>query len=90
MTSIDNAMKAKLNNYNMVKGALTQMQRKKQWVVFGYSSKHSDCSSRGNLSVRSLADVVSKDDFIRDSEYIETLLVAVPRYAATFKRWWFN
>jgi V-type H+-transporting ATPase subunit C len=29
MTSIDNAMKAKLNNYNIVKGSLTQMQRKK-------------------------------------------------------------
>ena len=29
MTSIDNAMKAKLNNYNLVKGSLTQMQRKK-------------------------------------------------------------
>jgi V-type H+-transporting ATPase subunit C len=30
MASIDNAMKAKLNNYNLVKGSLTQMQRKKQ------------------------------------------------------------
>lgn len=29
MASIDNAMKAKLNNYNLVKGSLTQMQRKK-------------------------------------------------------------
>ncbi|KAH9487155.1 V-type proton ATPase subunit C 1-B [Psilocybe cubensis] len=63
MTSIDNAMKAKLNNYNLVKGSLTQMQRKKA----------------GNLSIRSLADVVSKDDFIQDSEYLETLLVAVPK-----------
>jgi len=63
MMSIDNALKTKLNNYNLVKGSLTQMQRKKQ----------------GNLSVRSLADVISKDDFIQDSEYIETLLVAVPR-----------
>ena len=29
MTSIDNTMKAKLQNYNLVKGSLTQMQRKK-------------------------------------------------------------
>jgi len=29
MTAIDNALKAKLNNYNLVKGSLTQMQRKK-------------------------------------------------------------
>lgn len=36
--------------------------------------------SRGNLAVRSLAEVVSKDDFIPDSEYMETLMVAVPKY----------
>jgi len=63
MNSIDNAMKAKLNNYNLVKGSLTQMQRKKM----------------GNLSVRSLVDVVSKKDVIQDSEYLETQLVAVPK-----------
>jgi V-type H+-transporting ATPase subunit C len=63
MVSIDNAMKSKLNNYNLVKGSLTQLQRKKT----------------GNLSVKSLIDVVSKDDFIQDSEYLETLLVAVPK-----------
>ncbi|KAG7099457.1 hypothetical protein E1B28_001308 [Marasmius oreades] len=63
MTSIDNAMKSKLTNYNLVKGSLVQMQRKKT----------------GNLSVRSLAEVVSKDDFIQDSEYLETVLVAVPK-----------
>lgn len=37
--------------------------------------------SRGNLSVRSLVDVVSEEHFIRDSEYLETVLVAVPKYA---------
>ncbi|KAF8832566.1 hypothetical protein HHX47_DHR1001448 [Lentinula edodes] len=64
MTSIDNAMRAKLTNYNLVKGSLVQMQRKKT----------------GNLSVRSLADVVSKENFIQDSEYLETLLAAVPKF----------
>ncbi|KAJ3998462.1 hypothetical protein F5050DRAFT_1567138 [Lentinula boryana] len=63
MTSIDNAMRAKLTNYNLVKGSLIQMQRKKT----------------GNLSVRSLADIVTKEDFIQDSEYLETLLAAVPK-----------
>ncbi|KAI0314983.1 hypothetical protein OF83DRAFT_1062908 [Amylostereum chailletii] len=63
MNSIDNVMKTKLNNYNLAKGSLTQLQRKKT----------------GNLSVRSLADIVSKDDFIQDSEYLETLLIAVPK-----------
>ncbi|KAJ7783529.1 hypothetical protein DFH07DRAFT_908232 [Mycena maculata] len=69
MASIDNAMKAKLANYNLVKGSLVQMQRKKT----------------GNLSLRSLVDVVSKDDFVQDSEYLETLLVAVPK--ANVKDW---
>ncbi|TDL28740.1 ATPase, V1 complex, subunit C [Rickenella mellea] len=62
ITSIDNVMKAKLNNYNLAKGSLVQMQRKKT----------------GNLSVRSLADVVRKEHFIEDSEYMETVLIAVP------------
>lgn len=34
---------------------------------------------RGNLSVRSLVDIVSKEDVINDSEYLETQLVAVPK-----------
>lgn len=63
MASIDNVMKAKLNNYNIVKGSLVQMQRKKT----------------GNLSVRSLVGIVSKEDIIQDSEYLETCLVAVPK-----------
>ncbi|KAI0252605.1 hypothetical protein BJV78DRAFT_1274831 [Lactifluus subvellereus] len=63
MTSIDNVMKMKLNNYNLAKGSLVQLQRKKN----------------GNLSVRSLADIVSKGDVLQDSEYMQTVLVAVPR-----------
>ncbi|KAF9535577.1 ATPase V1 complex subunit C [Crepidotus variabilis] len=69
MNAIDNALKAKLNNYNLVKGSLTQMQRKKT----------------GNLSVRALADVVSKKDFIPESEYMQTVLVAVPK--TSVKEW---
>ncbi|TFK88563.1 ATPase V1 complex subunit C [Polyporus arcularius HHB13444] len=63
MTSIDNVMKAKLTNYNLAKGSLVQMQRKKT----------------GNLSVRSLIDIVKKEHFIGDSEYMQTVLVAVPK-----------
>ncbi|KAJ8481111.1 hypothetical protein ONZ51_g6215 [Trametes cubensis] len=63
MTSIDNVMKSKLNNYNLAKGALVQLQRKKT----------------GNLSVRSLVDVVRQEHFINDSEYLQTVLVAVPK-----------
>jgi len=63
LTSIDNVMKSKLNNYNLAKGSLVQMQRKK----------------KGNLSIRSLVDIVTKENFIQDSEYMETLLIAVPK-----------
>ncbi|KAM5538237.1 hypothetical protein V8D89_008124 [Ganoderma adspersum] len=63
MTSIDNVMKSKLNNYNLAKGSLTQMQRKKT----------------GNLSVRSLVDIVRKEHFINDSEYLQTVIVAIPK-----------
>ncbi|KAF9036462.1 ATPase, V1 complex, subunit C [Hymenopellis radicata] len=63
MASIDNSMRTKLTNYNLVKGSLVQMQRKKT----------------GNLSVKSLADIVHKEDFVEDSEYLETLVVAIPK-----------
>ncbi|KAI9512668.1 hypothetical protein F5148DRAFT_1273602 [Russula earlei] len=63
MTSIDNVMKVKLNNYNIAKGSLAQLRRKET----------------GNLSVRSLADIVSVDDLLQDSEYMQSVLVAVPK-----------
>lgn len=69
MASIDNTMKSKLNNYNLVKGSLVQMQRKKT----------------GNLSVRSLVDIVSREHVIQESEYLETCFVAVPN--ALKKEW---
>jgi hypothetical protein len=34
---------------------------------------------RGNLSTRSLVGVVKKEDVVQDSEYLETLIVAVPK-----------
>ena len=80
MTSLDNVMKAKLNNYNLVKGALVQMQRKKTYVQHLLSHiLFRLILTSGNLSVRSLADIVSKDDVVQNSEYMETLLVAVPK-----------
>jgi V-type H+-transporting ATPase subunit C len=33
----------------------------------------------GNLAVRNVADVVKKEHFVLDSEYLETLVVAVPK-----------
>lgn len=36
-------------------------------------------SIRGSLLTRSLADIVKKEDFVLDSEYLITLLVVVPK-----------
>ncbi|QRW05757.1 V-type H+-transporting ATPase subunit C [Ceratobasidium sp. AG-Ba] len=69
MTTLDNVMKSKLSNYNLAKGSLTQMQRKKT----------------GNLSVRSLIDIIKREDVIPESEYMETKFVAVPKNAV--KEW---
>ncbi len=37
------------------------------------------CATRGSLLTRSLADIVKKEDFVLDSEYLITLLVVVPK-----------
>ncbi|GAA5852432.1 hypothetical protein JCM8547_006779 [Rhodosporidiobolus lusitaniae] len=63
--SIENAQRNKGQQYAVVKGQVTQALRKKT----------------GNLSMRSLADVVSASDFAgtNQSEYLETILLAVPK-----------
>lgn len=38
------------------------------------------CATRGSLLTRSLADIVKKEDFVLDSEYLITLLVVVPKW----------
>ncbi|KAG9288502.1 hypothetical protein G9A89_015708 [Geosiphon pyriformis] len=63
VSSIDALMKAKLANYNQVKGNLQALKR----------------TQSGNLAVRDITDVVRKEHFVLNSEYLETLLVAVPR-----------
>lgn len=41
-----------------------------------------DACGRGNLSQRSLLEVVKKGDLVENSEFMETLVVAVPKYVA--------
>lgn len=62
VTGIGNDVKAKFNQYNTVKTNLAASQRKQT----------------GNLSTRSLASIVPPSLLIRDSEYLETHLIAVP------------
>ncbi|KAM0749450.1 ATPase, V1 complex, subunit C [Meredithblackwellia eburnea MCA 4105] len=65
VNGIENAQRSKTQGYQLVKGQLTTAARKKT----------------GNLSIRSLADIVTADDFkgTADSEYLTTALVAVPK-----------
>jgi V-type H+-transporting ATPase subunit C len=62
---IDNDVKAKLSQYNQTKSALSAAERKKT----------------GNLASKSLVSVVNPSALIRDSEYLDTVLLAVPNVA---------
>ncbi|TGJ87626.1 hypothetical protein E0Z10_g1120 [Xylaria hypoxylon] len=59
----DNDVKGKLNQYNQVKTNFTVLQRKQT----------------GNLATKSLTPIIDPAVLIRDSEYLETHLIAVPK-----------
>ncbi|KAI4198930.1 MAG: hypothetical protein LQ346_002659 [Caloplaca aetnensis] len=63
VNSIDNQVKDKYNSYNSVKTNLTQLQRRQT----------------GNLATKALTNVVPPSLLIRDSDYLESHLIAVPR-----------
>ncbi|KAG8005386.1 V-type proton ATPase subunit C 1-A [Nibea albiflora] len=63
-TQIDNDLKARASAYNNLKGNLQNLERK----------------NAGSLLTRSLADIVKKEDFVLDSEYLITMLVVVPKF----------
>uniref|UniRef100_A0A674AEX6 V-type proton ATPase subunit C n=1 Tax=Salmo trutta TaxID=8032 RepID=A0A674AEX6_SALTR len=62
-SQIDNDLKARASAYNNLKGNLQNLERK----------------NAGSLLTRSLADIVKKEDFVIDSEYLITMLVVVPK-----------
>lgn len=63
VSQIDNDLKARASAYNSLKGNLQSLERK----------------NVGSILTRSLADIVKRDDFVLDSEYLTTLLVVVPK-----------
>ncbi|KAH8400709.1 hypothetical protein KR009_000518 [Drosophila setifemur] len=63
---IDGDLKTKSQAYNNLKGSLQNLEKKKT----------------GSLLTRNLADLVKKEHFILDSEYLTTLLVIVPKTMA--------
>ncbi|KAJ1676904.1 Vacuolar ATP synthase subunit C, partial [Spiromyces aspiralis] len=64
-------LRTQLNQYSALKNSLQAIQRKRE----------------GNLSVRSLYGIVNRDQCVSDSEYLQTLFVAVPK---NLKREWAN
>ncbi|XP_072263635.1 V-type proton ATPase subunit C 2 [Pyxicephalus adspersus] len=63
MSQIDTDLKSRAQTYNNIKGNLQSLERK----------------TVGNLLTRTLADIVNKEDFVLNSEYLITLLVVVPK-----------
>ncbi|KAJ2574534.1 Vacuolar ATP synthase subunit C [Coemansia sp. RSA 1807] len=71
MHAIDAQLKTKMTQYNAIKNSLATIRRKQT----------------GNLSVRSLNGIVKRSDCIPDSEFLQTVFVAVPQ---TLTRDWIN
>lgn len=63
LAQIETDLKSRTAAYNALKVTLENLEKK----------------SQGNLFTRTLSDIVSKDDFVLDSEYLVTLLVIVPK-----------
>lgn len=62
LSTVESELRSKSTNYNNLKTNLQNMERK----------------TTGSLLMRNLAQIVKKDDVVLDSEYLQTLLVAVP------------
>ncbi|XP_044910898.1 V-type proton ATPase subunit C 2 isoform X17 [Felis catus] len=63
LAQIETDLKSRTAAYNTLKTNLENLEKK----------------SMGNLFTRTLSDIVSKEDFVLDSEYLVTLLVIVPK-----------
>lgn len=63
VTQIEHDLKSKSANYNNLKSNLANMERKQT----------------GSLLTRNMGDLVKKEDFVQNSEYLVTLLVVVPK-----------
>ncbi|GJJ77998.1 V-type H+-transporting ATPase subunit C [Entomortierella parvispora] len=69
VASIDTLMKNKMASYSVVKGNLQGIQRREV----------------GNLASKNIVPYVKKEHVVLDSEYLETLVVAVPK--TLYKDW---
>ncbi|CAF0809422.1 unnamed protein product [Brachionus calyciflorus] len=63
VSQIENDLKSKSTAYNAIKQSLTALQKKQT----------------GSLLTRNLGDIIKKEDFVLNSEYLQTLIVIVPK-----------
>ncbi|ESO97287.1 hypothetical protein LOTGIDRAFT_206255 [Lottia gigantea] len=63
VNQIESDLKSKATAYNNLKGNLQSLERK----------------ATGSLLTRNLGDMVKREDFVLDSEYLTTLVVVVPK-----------
>lgn len=63
ITQIDNDLKSKAMSYNNLKNSLASIDRK----------------ATGSLMTKDLSDIVKAEDFVLNSEYLQTILVVVPK-----------
>lgn len=69
LTQIETDLKSRTAAYSVLKANLENLEKK----------------STGNLFTRTLSDIVSKEDFVLNSEYLITLLVIVPK--SSYVQW---
>ncbi|XP_051061914.1 V-type proton ATPase subunit C 2 isoform X5 [Phodopus roborovskii] len=69
LAQIETDLKSRTAAYSILKANLENLEKK----------------STGNLFTRTLSDIVSKEDFVLDSEYLITLLVIVPK--SSYAQW---
>ncbi|CAH3176448.1 unnamed protein product [Porites lobata] len=69
VTQIEHDLKSKSSAYNTIRGTLASLERK----------------ATGSLLTRNLGDLVKKEYFVLDSEYLTTQLVVVPK--ALYNDW---
>ncbi|XP_005084999.1 V-type proton ATPase subunit C 2 isoform X3 [Mesocricetus auratus] len=69
LAQIETDLKSRTAAYSVLKANLENLEKK----------------SKGNLFTRTLSDIVSKEDFVLDSEYLITLLVIVPK--SSYAQW---
>lgn len=64
VSQIENDLKSKATAYNAIKQSLQALQKKQS----------------GSLLTRNLGDILKKEDFVLDSEYLTTLIVIIPKH----------